>query len=579
MSIARALLEGSGESGGGLGLLECCGVFPLLLESRIESVCLKDGRSRWLIANKAMLETFGLDGVDYIGKTSSELARNSLYLSIIAQDMDMTDELAWTYREPLSYELPVPGSAGEGGWLVEGTKLPVFSRDGERCLLIEMGLGYTNCLSRRDQHARIRACSETVFSLMHVIDDLSTRLRSTSTFMDVCRETIPIFSATFGYDSLRLYAFDEAFSASFCSEKGDSPVPGLTFVDPAGYAHLPSDDRRLLKSVDSTLMISSAEDPPDHDTMLRLKEMHGGESLIAIPFRCQDETGGLLCLWTTNPVILSGKRMRILSLAVEFLACAFERIVNRQMKLETDGARDILNRSLEYASVGNVAVSIAHDINQPLTALRLNVDRMLYMRELNRDLPTEEVYGNMGFIVEQADRIDSYINMIGDFTECMENDIKQVFSLNSTVKHLLDSSRPCFEKHQVMINVRYDMRDPRVNANSSVLRRILFNMLVHYIKLIRECGAEKKTIDLTTFNEDEVCGITIGYTTADNDTGCTDTNGGREVDSAGDIPLELVIVDKLVRKMNGSVQVVSRPEQLRRYRIQMPCYTESEIKR
>lgn len=571
MNIARALVEGSGETGGGLGLLEHSGVFATMLESRTEPVCIKDGKSRWLVANRAMLEMLDLVGVDYVGRTNGQLARNNPRVSGIVHDMDRTDDLAWKFREPLGYELPINNSR-EDRWRAEGTKLPVFNTSGERCLLIDMGVRYIYDQSSCASYEQVQARGEAILSLMRIIDHLSTRLRTTSSLSDIFREIIPVFSATFGFTSCKLYTFSESF---FSVSTVKEPVSGFTCVAPAEFKLLPREVRSLLWGVDRNLMGPCVRDCPNYDTLLRLCELHEARSLVAIPLACHGEVDGLLCMWTSAPVVLSGKRRRVLSLAVEFLTSACERIMNLHVKRAAAGIRMILDRSLDYASAGNMSASIAHDIKQPLTALRLNVDRMIFLRELNRDIPIEEIYENLGFIVEQADRIDSYINIIGDLSGCLENNPRRVFSLNSTVRQLLDYAHPYFEKHDVMIDVRYDTGDPLINADCSALRRILFNMLIHYIKVIRECGNEKKAIHLSTFNEDTMCGITIGCNASHNICSCSES-GCDEIDITGDAPLELIIADKLAREMNGAVQVMPQPGMARRYRIQMPCHTDPE---
>ncbi len=45
-----------------------------LIEAIPDHVCFKDDQGRWLVANRARLLDFGLEGVDYVGRTDAELA-------------------------------------------------------------------------------------------------------------------------------------------------------------------------------------------------------------------------------------------------------------------------------------------------------------------------------------------------------------------------------------------------------------------------------------------------------------------------------------------------------------------------
>ncbi len=52
----------------------------ILINAMPDLVCFKDGKGRWLVANDYAINLFGLQGIDYTGKTDTELAEyNSFY--------------------------------------------------------------------------------------------------------------------------------------------------------------------------------------------------------------------------------------------------------------------------------------------------------------------------------------------------------------------------------------------------------------------------------------------------------------------------------------------------------------------
>ncbi|MDD3815480.1 MAG: EAL domain-containing protein [Desulfocapsaceae bacterium] len=109
-----------------------------LLDAMPDIVCFKDGRGRWLEANKADLELFQLLGIDYIGKKDSDLAKFSPFYEQAFLACEASDEVTWKAGEPTQGEeiIPLPGG---GGKIFEVHKIPLFHEDGSRKGLVVLG--------------------------------------------------------------------------------------------------------------------------------------------------------------------------------------------------------------------------------------------------------------------------------------------------------------------------------------------------------------------------------------------------------------------------------------------------------
>jgi len=115
-----------------------------LINSIPDAVCYKDGKGRWLLANKADLDLFGLTNVDYYGKTDAELAdyTEPIYKEAFSTCM-ITDENAWN-KEDISNEIEIiPTTNGEEK-IFDVYKIPVFKPNGERLSLVVVGRDITN---------------------------------------------------------------------------------------------------------------------------------------------------------------------------------------------------------------------------------------------------------------------------------------------------------------------------------------------------------------------------------------------------------------------------------------------------
>ncbi len=123
-------------------------------------VCYKDGKGRWLLANKADLELFQLAGVDYIGKTDAELAQytNEIYKDAFLTCME-TDEKAWE-KGILSQGIEkIPTLDGDEK-IFDVYKIPKFNKDGSRKGLAVIGRDITNLIKTQEELVKAKERAE-----------------------------------------------------------------------------------------------------------------------------------------------------------------------------------------------------------------------------------------------------------------------------------------------------------------------------------------------------------------------------------------------------------------------------------
>lgn len=115
-----------------------------LINATPDIICFKDGQGRWLQANDADLELFALTGVDYRGKTDSELADFTapMYRKAFLA-CEESDERAWRNRRTLRCEEAIPRMDGTTA-IYDVIKVPLHLDDGTRRGLIILGRDITD---------------------------------------------------------------------------------------------------------------------------------------------------------------------------------------------------------------------------------------------------------------------------------------------------------------------------------------------------------------------------------------------------------------------------------------------------
>jgi len=132
------------ENSFSLDVLDSYQVLIELTEEIPDIICIKDGEGRWLLANKADLKLFQLEGVNYQGKTDAELANDTheIYQNAFLACMN-TDELCWQYGGLKRTDEIIPVLGGDDK-VLDVLKIPVFNKDGSRKNLIVIGRDVTD---------------------------------------------------------------------------------------------------------------------------------------------------------------------------------------------------------------------------------------------------------------------------------------------------------------------------------------------------------------------------------------------------------------------------------------------------
>ena len=115
----------------------------VIIDSIPEIICVKDGKGRWMLANTFDLRLFGLQHVNYRGKTDTELAEHTLPMYKTAfLACKKSDDRAWAKKAPIRSKEIIPVAEGISR-VMDVYKIPLFHKDGERRALIVVGRDIT----------------------------------------------------------------------------------------------------------------------------------------------------------------------------------------------------------------------------------------------------------------------------------------------------------------------------------------------------------------------------------------------------------------------------------------------------
>jgi diguanylate cyclase (GGDEF)-like protein/PAS domain S-box-containing protein len=138
-----------------------------LLDAMPDFVCFKDGDGRWLVANRFGLRTFGLEAVEYRGRTDRELAQRSPFYRDALDACAGSDDAVWASGQPQWTEEVIPRPDG-ASLLFEIAKVPLYNDDGSRKGLVVVGRDATE---RRRAESALQQKGRQIISLLESTTD------------------------------------------------------------------------------------------------------------------------------------------------------------------------------------------------------------------------------------------------------------------------------------------------------------------------------------------------------------------------------------------------------------------------
>lgn len=109
-----------------------------LINATPDLIYFKDGEGKWLLANKAGLQLFHLEDIDYVGKTDVQLAEYREFYSEAFLTCQETDKTAWKDKAIAYGQEKIPQPDGTVK-IYDIMKVPLFHSDGSRKSLVVIG--------------------------------------------------------------------------------------------------------------------------------------------------------------------------------------------------------------------------------------------------------------------------------------------------------------------------------------------------------------------------------------------------------------------------------------------------------
>ncbi|MGY8663357.1 ATP-binding protein [Bradyrhizobium sp. UFLA05-109] len=222
------------------------------------------------------------------------------------------------------------------------------------------------------------------------------------------------------------------------------------------------------------------------------------------------------------------------------------------------------------ATLGELATSIAHEVNQPLTAIVTNGETSL--RWLARPDPNiEKVNQLTSRIVSNARRASEIIHRIRGMAAKHEPEIR-LLDFNEAVEEAILFIRHDIDSKSIALSTAFDFNRPQVMGDRIQLQQVVINLLVNSVQAVVQSGQPVRRIDIQTRLEKEEA---VVFSVLDNGPGVPEAYLGHIFDSFfstkdNGLGIGLAICHSIITAHGGSISGINRPNGGAHFRFTLP---------
>jgi signal transduction histidine kinase len=236
----------------------------------------------------------------------------------------------------------------------------------------------------------------------------------------------------------------------------------------------------------------------------------------------------------------------------------------RERTRELESAQQLLLRQEKLASIGHLAASIAHEINNPLMPIRNLLDD--HLEEISQFNVAYDKKA-MTLIQESLERIRRIVSRLLDFTG-KRNEGLSLIEVTPVLEAVIDLNRKFFKTSKVEIAADLPKMSP-IYGSKDQLEQVFMNLAINAQAAMEKGGtltirAQQKANDIVIEFEDTGCGIKSEhidrifdpfYSTKPNGTG-----------------LGLFVSYGIIQGHNGTIEVTSKVNVGTRFTITLPVH-------
>jgi len=148
------------------------------------------------------------------------------------------------------------------------------------------------------------------------------------------------------------------------------------------------------------------------------------------------------------------------------------------------------------AAIGQLTASIAHEVNQPIAATKVNAQAAL--RWLNRDVPDlEEARQLLARIVNDGDRAGNVVSRIRDLVKKAPPRMEPL-QMNEAIGEVIELTQGEAMKNGISVQAQFAESLPAVTGDRTQLQQVMLNLILNAVQAMSEGDLTLRELHIST---------------------------------------------------------------------------------
>lgn len=179
----------------------------------------------------------------------------------------------------------------------------------------------------------------------------------------------------------------------------------------------------------------------------------------------------------------------------------------KELEGQLASALDTALEARHMASLGIMAAGITHELNQPLQAIKLSADSIVYWFDKKKTFDPKGIMKALGLISRNADRIQRIIHRVRNFVKSRQAVAQtSAVDLNQAVRDGLEMIEHQLVSHGIELVLQLDPTIPAVSGDETQIEEVVINLVTNARQSLDLVEREDKKIMIETRSSEQgVC--------------------------------------------------------------------------
>lgn len=180
----------------------------------------------------------------------------------------------------------------------------------------------------------------------------------------------------------------------------------------------------------------------------------------------------------------------------------------KKKKLEQNTNVSYNEKTIRMASLGVMASGITHEINQPLNAIMIDAQAMIYKDDQEKVLPIG-YRQRIEYIIKATERISKIVNHIRHYWQHKNAIEKQELDVNEVITSAVGYIEQQIKSHQIVLKLTFIPQRLLIYGSQVSLEQIIINLVTNSVQALDNVLRSEKRITVTTSVEEDLAVIEI----------------------------------------------------------------------